>query len=117
VKSQPVEFLEFIEEDLRYARTYYDSWKPDGAQWFHERFRETVSWIEWNPEMFPKKYKVFSLAQPPVQLGAASPRLRVNGSMIRRSPIKKRESLTARAFPLSIPGMIPSAICSPTSAT
>jgi hypothetical protein len=46
VKSQPVEFLEFIEEDLRYARTYYDSWKPDGAQWFQERFRETVSWIE-----------------------------------------------------------------------
>ena len=62
MKSQPVEFLEFIEEDLRFARTYYGSWKPDGALWFQERFRETVSWIEWNPEMFPKKYKAFRRA-------------------------------------------------------
>ena len=59
MKSQPVEFLDFIEEDLRYARAYYDSWQTDGARLFQERFREAISWIEWNPEMFPKKYRGF----------------------------------------------------------
>ena len=62
VKSQSVEFLECIEDDLQYARTYYDAWKTEGAQWFQERFREAVSSIEWNPEMFPKKYKSFRRA-------------------------------------------------------
>lgn len=62
MKSQPVEFLDFIEDDLRYDRTYYDSWQTDGAQTFQERFRETISWIEWNPEMFPKKYRTFRRA-------------------------------------------------------
>ena len=59
MRSQPVEFLEFIEEDLFYARSYYDSWKTEGAQWFEERFHEAISWIEWNPELFPKKYRRF----------------------------------------------------------
>ena len=59
VRSQPVEFLEFIEDDLRYARAYYDSWKTDGAEWFQGRLREAISWVEWNPEMFPKKYRRF----------------------------------------------------------
>ena len=62
MKSQPVEFLEFIEEDLAYAYDFYDSWQSDGRYVFHERFRETVSWIEWNPELFPKKYKLFRRA-------------------------------------------------------
>ena len=59
MRSQPVEFLEFIEDDLRYAHAYYDSWKTDRAGWFQERFREAISWIEWNPELFPKKYRQF----------------------------------------------------------
>jgi hypothetical protein len=62
VRSQPVEFLEFVEDDLRYARAYYDSWKTDGAHWFQERFREAISWIEWNPELFAKKYRRFRRA-------------------------------------------------------
>jgi hypothetical protein len=62
VRSQRVEFLEFVEDDLRYARAYYDSWKTDGAEWFQERFREAISWIEWNPELFPKKYRRFRRA-------------------------------------------------------
>jgi hypothetical protein len=62
VKGQPVEFLDFIEADLRYARAYYDSWLTGGGVVFHERFRETVKWIEWNPELFPKKYKRFRRA-------------------------------------------------------
>jgi len=58
VRSQPVEFLdEFTEDDLRYARLYYDSWKTDGANWFQERFREAVAWIEWNAKMIQKKYR------------------------------------------------------------
>ena len=62
MRSQPVEFLSFVEDDLRYARDYYDSWLADGSLWFRDRFRETVSWIEWNPEMFPRKYRFFRRA-------------------------------------------------------
>jgi hypothetical protein len=38
VKNQPVEFLAEVEGD---------------------RFWETVRWIEWNPEQFPKKHVSF----------------------------------------------------------
>ena len=62
MRSQPVEFLEFVEADLRYARAYYDSWKAKGADWFQQRFPEAISWIEWNPELFPKKYRRFRRA-------------------------------------------------------
>jgi hypothetical protein len=27
-----------------------------------ERFLESVAWIEWNPEMFPRKYRLFRRA-------------------------------------------------------
>ena len=62
MRSQPVEFLASVEEDLRYAYDYYDSWLADGSIWFRERFRETVAWVEWNPEMFPKKHRFFRRA-------------------------------------------------------
>jgi hypothetical protein len=62
VKSQPVEFLEPVEHDLRYAHEFYNSWKTKGAVDFQERFRECVSWIEWNPDMFPKQFRVFRRA-------------------------------------------------------
>ncbi len=62
MKSQPVEFLEFVEDDLRYVHAYYDSWQTDGGWLFRERFRETISWVEWNPELFPKKYRRFRRA-------------------------------------------------------
>ncbi len=62
MKSQPVQFLPFIEQDLRYAYAYYDSWQADGRTEFHQKFRETVDWIEWNPEMFPRKYRGFRRA-------------------------------------------------------
>ena len=57
MKSQPVEFLEPVEHDLNYARDFYDSWLTGGADKFLARFREAVTWIEWNPEQFPKKYR------------------------------------------------------------
>ncbi len=62
MKSQPVEFLAFVEDELRHAYDYYDSWLADGSSWFREQFHETVSWIEWNPEMFPKKHRFFRRA-------------------------------------------------------
>ncbi|MCE2692781.1 MAG: hypothetical protein QE570_04360 [Verrucomicrobiota bacterium] len=62
MKSQPVEFLAPVEYDLRYAKDFYDSWKVRGAEDFMQRFRESIAWIEWNPEMFPKKYRQFRRA-------------------------------------------------------
>jgi len=62
VKSQPVEFLEWVEHDLNYARDFYDSWLTGGADKFLARFREAVTWIERNPEQFPKKHRHFRRA-------------------------------------------------------
>lgn len=62
MKSQSVEFLEPVEYDLNYARQFYDSWLTNGAEKFLDRFRETVAWIEWNPEQFPIKYRSFRRA-------------------------------------------------------
>lgn len=62
MKNQPVEFLEPVESDLRYARAYYDSWQTNGGTRIHEKFRETIAWIEWNPELFPRKYSRYRRA-------------------------------------------------------
>ncbi len=62
MRSQPVEFLEFVEGDLYNAYEYYDSWLAGGSSWFRQQFRETVAWIEWNPEMFPIKHRLFRRA-------------------------------------------------------
>jgi plasmid stabilization system protein ParE len=62
VNSLPVEFLDFVEWELRHALNFYDSWKFDGAEDFYGKFRETISWIGWNPELFPRKYKTFRRA-------------------------------------------------------
>ncbi len=57
MKNQRVEFLEPVEHDLNYARDFYDSWLTGGADKFLVRFREAVTWIEWNPEQFPVKHR------------------------------------------------------------
>jgi len=62
VRSQPVEFLELVEPDLRHARAFYESWQFQGADRFHSKFRDTIAWIEWNSELFPRKYKRFRRA-------------------------------------------------------
>ena len=41
---------------------FYESWQFDGTEKSHAKFRDTVAWIEWNPELFPKKYKRFRRA-------------------------------------------------------
>ena len=58
MKSQPVEALEVVELDLRAAKEFY-SWRSDGSDYFHGQFLEAVHWIEWNPEMFSKKFGFF----------------------------------------------------------
>ena len=62
MKSQPVEFLESVEHDLRYARDFYESWLLNGGRDFMKKFHDCISWIEWNPEMFPKKHRQFRRA-------------------------------------------------------
>ena len=62
MRSLPVEFLDCVEADLRYAHGFYDSWQFEGADKFHQKFRETIFWIGWHPEMFPRRYKHFRRA-------------------------------------------------------
>lgn len=56
VKSLPVFALPEVEADLRAAATHYASWRSDGAERIRQKYEETVDWIRWNPEAFPKKH-------------------------------------------------------------
>lgn len=62
MNSQPVEFLDIVEHDLRAARIAYASWLTDGAHLFSAKYNETLDWIEWNPEQFPRKHRHFRRA-------------------------------------------------------
>ncbi len=62
MRSQPVEALEIVEVDLREACAFYDSWRAEGGAYFRQQFRETAQWIEWNPELFPRKHRHFRRA-------------------------------------------------------
>ena len=97
MRTQPVEFLEPVEADLRQARVFYESWQFEGAQKFLAKFLETVAWIEWNPELFPRKFNhfrraiirrtyfgVFYVIEPDVTIVVAILDLRRNPKTIRR---------------------------------
>jgi plasmid stabilization system protein ParE len=56
VRSLPVFALPEVESDLRAAMAHYGSWRSDGAEHIRQKYDETVGWIAWNPEAFPKKY-------------------------------------------------------------
>ena len=45
-----------------FATEYYASWHTDGASYFKGQFDEAVKWIEWNPELFPKRFRFFRRA-------------------------------------------------------
>lgn len=62
MNSQPVEFLDIVEQDVCNARDFYDSWQTGGGNHFTAKLRETLDWIEWNPEQFPKKHRFFRRA-------------------------------------------------------
>lgn len=56
MKSLPVLALPEVETDLRTAMAHYGSWRSDGAEHIRQKYVETIDWIAWNPEGFPKKY-------------------------------------------------------------
>ncbi len=56
MNSKPVFALPEVESDLDAAAEHYDSWRADGRDHILCKYDETVSWIEWNPDLFPKKY-------------------------------------------------------------
>lgn len=56
MKSLPVVALPEVEADLCGAIEHYTSWRSDGAAHVLGKYEETIGWIAWNPESFPKKY-------------------------------------------------------------
>ena len=56
MNSKPVITLPEVADDLRLGTAHYASWRPAGAEHFLRQFLETVGWIEWNPDSFPRKY-------------------------------------------------------------
>ena len=58
MSAKPVEALEVVLADLEYARSFYESWKPDGGVEILQKYFEAVEWIEWNPDLFPRKFGV-----------------------------------------------------------
>lgn len=56
MKSLPVAALPEVEGDLRAAIAHYSTWRPDGKAHILQRYDETIGWIGWNPEAFPKKH-------------------------------------------------------------
>ncbi|MES2696035.1 MAG: hypothetical protein V4773_21355 [Verrucomicrobiota bacterium] len=56
MKSLPVFALPEVEGDLRVAMAHYGSWRSDGVEHILRKYEETVSWITWNPEAFPRKF-------------------------------------------------------------
>lgn len=56
MNSKPVIALPEVAEDLRLGNAHYASWRSNGSEHFLGKFLETVGWIEWNPDSFPRKY-------------------------------------------------------------
>jgi len=56
VKSKPVDALTVVADDLKRAAAHYQSWRSDGAEHILQKYDETVSWIAWNPGLFPRKF-------------------------------------------------------------
>ena len=58
MSAKRVEALEAVQADLEYARSFYESWKPGGGEEILRKYFEAVDWIEWNPDLFPRKVGV-----------------------------------------------------------
>jgi hypothetical protein len=56
VNSKPVEALPEVAADLIAAARHYQSWRSDGQEHLLQKYEETVSWIAWNPDLFPRKF-------------------------------------------------------------
>ena len=55
MNSKPVKALPAVARDLKAAISHYESWRADGGEYILRKYDETVSWIAWNPDSFPKK--------------------------------------------------------------
>lgn len=60
MKSKPVFELPEVEADLEFAIEHYYSWRADGRSHILQKYEETISWIEWNPDGFPKNREMCS---------------------------------------------------------
>jgi len=56
VKSKPVFALREVESDIKSAIAHYEGWRPDGKAHLLGLYDETINWIEWNPDLFPRKF-------------------------------------------------------------
>jgi hypothetical protein len=55
VNSKPVEALLAVAGDLKAAVAHYESWRLGGREYILQKYHETISWIAWNPDAFPRK--------------------------------------------------------------
>ena len=62
MRSKPVSALPEVEEDLKSAIAHYQSWRSDGKEHLLQKYDETINWIAWNPDLFPKKFGNIQLA-------------------------------------------------------
>ena len=56
MSAKRVEILEAVQADLEYARSFYESWKPGGGDEILRKYLDALDWIEWNPDLFPRKF-------------------------------------------------------------
>ena len=56
MNSKPVFALEEVENDLNCAISHYLTWRSDGKERVLRLYDETIRWIEWNPDRFPRKF-------------------------------------------------------------
>ena len=56
MNSKPVDALAVVVEDLKTAAAHYQSWRSDGAEHIVGKYDETIGWIAWNPDLFPRKF-------------------------------------------------------------
>jgi len=58
VSAKRVEALEAVQADLEYAKSFYESWKPGGGNEILQKYFDALEWIEWNPDLFPRKFGI-----------------------------------------------------------
>ena len=55
MNSKPVVALEDVALDLKQAIQHYSTWRTDEELHVLGLYDETIRWIEWNPDLFPRK--------------------------------------------------------------
>lgn len=56
MNSKPVVALPEVAQDLEQAIAHYLTWRDDGREHLLSHYDETISWVEWNPDLFPTKF-------------------------------------------------------------